>query len=104
MKVSELASELNTTSDNVLKTLKSLKLKAKDSKQELNVAVISVIKSELLKGKGAVSRTVKRDEKEMALNELPSLPYKLMRFSGCFMRASTNLTPLDESAQSPAPD
>ncbi|MCA9409272.1 MAG: translation initiation factor IF-2 [Candidatus Omnitrophica bacterium] len=51
MKVSELASKLNTTSATILHTLKSLKLKAKDSKQELSAAVISVVKSEFSKGK-----------------------------------------------------
>ncbi|MBN1870331.1 MAG: translation initiation factor IF-2 [Candidatus Omnitrophica bacterium] len=47
MKVSELAKELEITSDAVLKALRSLKLKAKDSEQELSAAVVSVIKSEL---------------------------------------------------------
>jgi translation initiation factor IF-2 len=44
MKVKELAAELNTTSNTVLQTLKSLKLKSKDSEQDLNVAVVSVLK------------------------------------------------------------
>ena len=47
MKVSELAKDLNITSDVVLKALRSLKLKAKDSAQVLSAAVVSVIKSEL---------------------------------------------------------
>ncbi len=47
MKVSELAKDLDTTSDAVLKALRSLKLKAKDSDQVLSAAVVSVIKSEL---------------------------------------------------------
>ena len=47
MKVSELAKDLNMTSDDVLKALRSLKLKAKDSDQVLSPAVVSVIKSEL---------------------------------------------------------
>ena len=47
MKVSELAKDLNITSDAVLKALRSLKLKAKDSEQVLSAAVVSVIKSEL---------------------------------------------------------
>ena len=46
MRVSELAKELNTNSDDVLTMLKSLKLKAKDSSQELSPAVISVLKSQ----------------------------------------------------------
>ena len=47
MKVSELAKVLNTSSDDVLKALRALKLKAKDSQQELSAAVVSVIKSEM---------------------------------------------------------
>ena len=47
MKVSELAKDLDITSDAVLKALRSLKLKAKDSQQDLSAAVVSVIKSEL---------------------------------------------------------
>ena len=47
MKVSDLAKDLNITSDAVLKALRSLKLKAKDSQQELSAAVVSVIKSEM---------------------------------------------------------
>ncbi|MCK5214761.1 MAG: translation initiation factor IF-2 [Candidatus Omnitrophica bacterium] len=49
MRVSELAKELNITSDVVLKKLKSLKLKAKDGKQELNKAVLIVLRGELVK-------------------------------------------------------
>ena len=49
MRVSELAKELNTTNDVVLKKLKSLKLKAKDGKQELNKAVLIVLRGELRK-------------------------------------------------------
>ncbi len=51
MQVAELAKALNTTNEIILKTLKSLRLKAKDSKQELSGAVISVLKSEFGKGK-----------------------------------------------------
>ena len=66
MKVSDLAQELNTTSETILATLKSLKLKAKDSQQELNAAVISVLKSELLRAKkipapAAVTAPIKTD-------------------------------------------
>ncbi len=46
MKVYELAAELNTTSKTILRTLKSLKLKSKDSEQDLNIAVISVLRRE----------------------------------------------------------
>lgn len=47
MKVSELAKDLGMTSEDVLKALRALKLKAKDSEQVLSSAVVSVIKSEL---------------------------------------------------------
>jgi len=50
MKVADLAKELNTTSDAILETLKSLKMKAKNSKQELSSAATSVVKSEFKKG------------------------------------------------------
>ncbi|HCI45403.1 MAG TPA: translation initiation factor IF-2 [Candidatus Omnitrophica bacterium] len=56
MKVSELAKELNTTSDKVLATLKSFRLKARDGDQELSVAVASVVRSELGKIKKASVR------------------------------------------------
>ncbi|MBF0522670.1 MAG: translation initiation factor IF-2 [Candidatus Omnitrophica bacterium] len=45
MKVSDLAKEYNTTSKAILDTLKSLKLKAKDADQELNIVVVSVLRS-----------------------------------------------------------
>jgi len=47
MKVSELAKELKTRPEVILKKLKSLKLKAKDSKQELNQVVLSILRREL---------------------------------------------------------
>jgi translation initiation factor IF-2 len=62
MKVVELAKELNTTSDEVLQTLKSLKLKAKDEDQELSSVVASVVKTEFKNGRPA--------------SELPSPPPK----------------------------
>src|SRR3972149_2560614 len=51
MKVYELADELNTTSEFILQTLKSLMLKAKDREQDLSAAVVSVLKSEIAKTK-----------------------------------------------------
>jgi translation initiation factor IF-2 len=60
MRVSELAKELNTTSDRVLAKLKSLRLKAKDDSQELNKAVVVVVRGELAKElskEGAVEKT-----------------------------------------------
>jgi len=62
MNVSDIAKEFKTTSDDILKKLKSLKLKAKDSKQELNVAVISVLKSEFNRGGRTVSKTEEKAE------------------------------------------
>lgn len=49
MKVSEIAKEFKTTSKFVLETLKGLKLKAKDSNQEINRAVLIVLRGELAK-------------------------------------------------------
>ena len=72
MKVAELAKQLNTTSDTILTKLKSFKLKARDSEQELNDAVVSVLRSALGKDTKAVHRepepvsVPKADEKEIA--------------------------------------
>ncbi len=64
MKVSNLANDLKTTSDEVLKVLRSLKLKAKDSEQELSAAVVSVIKSEIKAAqKAAASKTITKARK-----------------------------------------
>ena len=52
MRVSELAKELNINSDVILAKLKALRLKAKDSSQELNSAVLIVLRSELKSLKG----------------------------------------------------
>ena len=60
MRVADLAKELNTTSDTILKTLKSLRLKAKDDAQELNKAVEIVVRSQF--AKGIVSTSVKPDK------------------------------------------
>lgn len=49
MLVSELAKEFNTTTANVLEKLKTLRLKAKDGNQELSKAVLTVLRSELVK-------------------------------------------------------
>ena len=63
MKVSELANQLNITSADVLEVLKSFKLKAKDSNQDLSDGVISVIKSELTKRfKSAQQAKVKAED------------------------------------------
>ncbi len=53
MRVSDLAKQLNTTSETILAKLKALKLKAKDSDQELNAVVVSVLRNEFSKDKKA---------------------------------------------------
>lgn len=71
MQIAELAKQLNTSNEVILKTLKSLKLKAKDSQQELSSAVISVIKSELgkLPLKEALKQEVKPVEEKAPIKE-----------------------------------
>ncbi|MCC6758334.1 MAG: translation initiation factor IF-2 N-terminal domain-containing protein, partial [Candidatus Omnitrophica bacterium] len=49
MLVSELAKEFNTTTANVLSKLKTLRLKATSGDQELSKAVVTVLRSELVK-------------------------------------------------------
>jgi translation initiation factor IF-2 len=66
MRVSELAKELNTTSDKVLAKLKSLRLKAKDDSQELNKAVVVVVRSELAKELGKPDAAVEKTEPQIA--------------------------------------
>lgn len=86
MKVSELAKELGTTTESVLEALKSFKLKAKDGKQELSSAVISVIRSALKNAKpspkpqaekkeeNAPAAKEKKAEKEEPKKEVHSKP------------------------------
>jgi translation initiation factor IF-2 len=66
MKVSDIAKELNTTSDDILKVLKSLKLKAKDSDQELSSVVASIVRSEYSKAKKQIAT-----EKPAPVKEVP---------------------------------
>ncbi|MBI5149298.1 MAG: translation initiation factor IF-2 [Candidatus Omnitrophica bacterium] len=56
MKVSDLAKDINTSVDTILQTLKSFKLKAKDGDQDLSAAVVSVVRSELVKAKKTTSK------------------------------------------------
>ncbi len=49
MLVSELAKEFNTTTANVLGKLKTLRLRATDGNQDLSKAVVTVLRSELVK-------------------------------------------------------
>ncbi len=72
MKVSEIAAEFKTTTKVVLDTLKSLKLKAKDQNQELNIAVVSVLRSHLKKAKdlpSAKDASPKSSKKEVETKE-----------------------------------
>lgn len=55
MIVRDLAKKLNISEDLILSTLKSLKLRAKDSDQDLSAGVISVIKGEL-EEKGLIAK------------------------------------------------
>lgn len=61
MKVSELAKEMDITSKDVLATLKKLKLKAKDSSQELSSAVLPVVRG-----------AIKREKENPAPKEKPA--------------------------------
>jgi len=70
MRVSDLAAEFGVTSEEILKKLKALRLKAKDGKQELNAVVVSVIKSEFKK-EGKVSKPVAPKAKETKTSEEP---------------------------------
>jgi len=65
MRVSEIAKELKISTEDILKTLKTLKLKAKGGNQELNSVVVSVLRNELSKGKKVEppSREIKNEEK-----------------------------------------
>ena len=73
MRVSELAKELNTTSDAILAKLRAFKLKAKDSEQELNSFVLSVLRREISKevkipprpSVEKISAAVSKDAKEV---------------------------------------
>ena len=75
MRVSELAQELNVNEKAVLDKLRALKLKAKDGAQELNMAVLIVLRSELGKDlkdpikRKAMARTAKGDLKVEARSE-----------------------------------
>ena len=68
MRVADLAKELDINSDAILAKLKSLKLKAKDSKQELNDAVVVVLRREL---KPAAKPPVTAKTKETPVKEVP---------------------------------
>lgn len=69
MKVSELAESLKITSDDVLRTLKSLKLKSKDKDQELSGVVISVVKSAVKQGLPKAPKDEKKALKDPVAKE-----------------------------------
>lgn len=70
MKVHELATQIKLKNEDILETLKSIKLKAKDGDQELSMAVVSVIKSELAKqGKIVLKKKVVRKKKPVVVKE-----------------------------------
>ena len=78
MRVGELAKELDVPSQLVLETLRSLRLKAKDDQQELNAAVLPVLKSEIKKRKAAlpVAKETKEPVKEVKSKESPKTETK----------------------------
>jgi len=77
MKVSDLAKEYRTTSEAILEVLKSLKLKAKDSEQELSSVVVSVLKSHL-KNRNIPKTPGAEDGKE-PLDKKKSKPKKITK-------------------------
>ncbi len=74
MKVSEIAEQYKTTNEIILKTLKSLRLKAVDGNQDLSPAVMSVLKSELSKLK--VKAPASPSKKEESAKEAKKIPAK----------------------------
>lgn len=64
MRVSDLAKELGITSETILAKLKSLKLKSKDSSQELSTMVIAVLKRELGSLSKSLPKAKEPDKKE----------------------------------------
>src|SRR5262245_59761454 len=63
MKVADLAKELKVSTDDILKTLKSLKLKAKDSDQDISEFVVTVVRSTLKKpGSEPAANVTKAEE------------------------------------------
>lgn len=70
MKVSELAKELKTNNETILATLKNLKLKAKDEDQDLNVAVVSVVRSAFKKGNVVYVEAKKATKKKAKAKEV----------------------------------
>ena len=88
MRVSDLAKELGISAEDILGKLKAMRLKAKDSKQELNEAVEAVIRREFkhvaksaakAEPAKAIIKTVKATEtKEKMLKKIQSVHLKPM--------------------------
>jgi len=79
MKVSELAKQYDTTIEEILKRLRALKLKAKDGKQELSRAVISVLKRELVnlpKKKASATQAAPQQTAQASEKKTPKAPAK----------------------------
>lgn len=92
MKVAELAKELKTTGQNVLLTLKSLKLKARDEDQELSPVVIAVVKTEF--AKSGTAGAIRKPE--------PVVPAKEVQPPAAVVNAGV-AGKTGESAEAPAP-
>lgn len=107
MKVSELAQELTTTSETILKTLKSLKLKAKDSDQELSSVVAAVVRSEFLKNKKAAppaqEKTAKAEKVETAAKDTKKTTKKTEEKPKKAAVSKMAAVPAEEKKVSPAP-
>ncbi len=70
MRVCDLAKELRITDDAIIAKLRSLRLKAKDSQQELNAAVVIVLKSELGKSSTAPGALKAKEPSKPAVEPL----------------------------------
>jgi translation initiation factor IF-2 len=70
MKLKDFAKNWDTSSDVIIETLKSLKLKAKDENQELNAVVLSILKSEFPKLRNSMEDRVSKRRKMQKLEEL----------------------------------
>ena len=110
MKVSDLAKDLDTSVDTILQTLKSFKLKAKDGEQDMSAAVVSVVRSELVKSKKAASKVTSRgtEAKEKtsktvkAAQKTETAGPKVIKETVA-AKASKKIVPKEEAPAKPAP-
>lgn len=99
MRVSELAKELKVSDKAVLDKLRALKLKAKDGEQELNVAVASVVRSEINKDlkdpakRKAIARAAEKAAKKMAEEEAMAPPVVVAKTKKVKTTKTTAKTP-----------